>query len=123
MRRSLPLAVTASAFFAASAQAQSSVQQWPISASLDTGNQYCGGFPARVREEGGTFTILSNQGKALGSIPMAADGSASGEFKMPIPANTVNSGIMKVTVPPGHGPRDFQMVNLQWGCRYTGKGR
>jgi hypothetical protein len=66
-----------------------------------------------IKEGGGKFTLItSDKTIEMWSLPMAADGSVTGETR-----NAAKRQV-RVAVPAGVGPRQFSTINLTQGCRY-----
>ena len=102
------------------APARAHADEWPVSMGLESGNTtYCYSFQGAVSEDDGKFSLRSVGFGKLWSLPTAGDGSVIGETKAGLLTNTANSGIHKVSVPAGKGPRNFEVENLTWGCRWT----
>lgn len=100
-----------------SAQAQTP-GQWRVSMALLSGpGNYCqDGANLWVREAEGKFRLFDARNRFEGwSLPMAADGSITAlEVQDALRANRK----VRVTVPPGNGPRPFDMLELGQACRY-----
>lgn len=107
----------ASCLLGASAQAQAP-GHWRVYMSLHGGPAtFCQDVAHLwVREGDGKFHLFDARNRFEGwSLPMAADGS--------ITALEVRDGLrgnkqVRVTVPPGSGPRSFAVLELGYACRY-----
>ena len=71
-----------------------------------------------VREGDGKFSLYGTANKHAGfTVPMAADGSVG-------TVETRDIGVVsqprsyRITVPPGNGPRAFDLLDLVQACQY-----
>ena len=95
------------------------VPPWRVYATLASGqNTYCAeGSNLWVFEEDGTFSLHRRKERsgnyAAFTLPQAADGSVHAEKKNPL-----NNRMIRLVVPAGFGPREFDAVDLYHGCRH-----
>ena len=70
--------------------------------------------PYWVREGNGTFEMFNPENRVeLFALPMSADGSVAGEIKFP-----GSNRPWRVIIPAGSAPRDFDILDLAYACRY-----
>ena len=109
-------AVASGRLLGASAQAQAP-GHWRVYLSLTSGPiGYCTSVAHLwVRESNGKFSLFDARNKAESwTVPMAPDGSiAAAETR-----DDLNRRPVRVTVPPGSGPGNFDILDLSQACRY-----
>jgi hypothetical protein len=91
-------------------------QAWRVQDVQITVNNFCyNNEPYRwIREEPGRFRIFDSvNSKEILSAPANADGSVNASD---IRA-TYSLNPYKIVVPPGSGPREFELLDLRWVCR------
>lgn len=98
------------------AHADQAERSWRVYLKLTSGqNNFCifgGHFWAR--EGKGIFKMFNPENRVeLFSLPMAADGSVAGEIKFP-----GSNRPWRVTIPAGSAPREFDILDLAYACRY-----
>lgn len=94
--------------------AQASERIYKVNLWVESGNgNFCVSERFWIREGNGKFRFFDlNNNKELASLPMGADGSVSGEARIP------HGSPWRVTVPAGDKPRSFVVIDLRQACRY-----
>ena len=105
-------------FLAAEAIGQE-LRVWRTNYTADTGGTRCASGPADVWESPQKFTLrLQNSKWEIWSVDLAADGSAD-KVLIAQGVNPTNRPEIRVTIPPGRGPRQFRILNRSMSCDYV----
>ena len=90
---------------------------WRVDFSLARGNNLCpGNFSGGAGVKDGNFHILFNRRESALTLPLQPDGSGQGDVE--IDWGHPGRKPVRVTVPPGTGPREVQIVGLTNNCTY-----
>lgn len=103
----------------AQAAGEDAIRIWRTSYNAKSGSSHCGDIPVDVWESARVFSLhLENSSWEIWKVGLAEDGSADREF-IAQGTHPADRPHIRVTIPPGHGPREFKIFNLSLGCDYT----
>lgn len=99
--------------------ADDDIRVWRTSYNAKSGSSRCGSTPVDVWESARAFSLhLENSSWEIWKVGLAEDGSANQEF-VAQGLNPSDRPRVRITIPPGRGPREFKIFNLTLGCDYT----